>query len=93
MLSDLKRHCFTNNELRDEFVGIRSANSNLQICFPLGFSVGNDTRANIRSLISILLKHNKALAFDSFTKNKIEVVSLDFPLLAYKSLYENSTKG
>ncbi|ANE35399.1 type II restriction endonuclease, LlaJI family [Campylobacter iguaniorum] len=109
MPSDLKKYCFTNNELGDEFVGIRSANGNLQICFPLGFGVGNDTRADIRSLVSILLKHNKALGFDSFTKNKIEVVSLDFPLLAYKSvieyflsngyyienksLYENSTKG
>ncbi|EMH20057.1 hypothetical protein HMPREF1415_00502 [Helicobacter pylori GAM254Ai] len=34
---NLKERCFTDNELNDNFVGIRSINNDLQICFPLGF--------------------------------------------------------
>ncbi|GAA8698254.1 hypothetical protein oki298_03540 [Helicobacter pylori] len=87
---DLKEHCFRDNELNDNFVGIRSINNDLQICFPLGFDIGDDKniRADIKKLISILLEYNKAIACENFLNNKNEIIRSNFPLTAYKNVIE-----
>ncbi|WP_120861384.1 LlaJI family restriction endonuclease [Helicobacter pylori] len=87
---NLKEHCFTDNELNDNFVGIRSINNDLQICFPLGFDAGDDKniRADIKKLISILLEYNKTIACENLLNNKNEIISSNFPLTAYKNVIE-----
>ncbi len=88
---NLKERCFRDNELNDNFVGIRSINDNLQICFPLGFDISDDKniRADVRKLISILLEYNKAIACENFLNNKNEIIRSNFPLAAYKNVIEN----
>ncbi len=87
---NLKERCFTDNELNDNFVGIRSINNNLQICFPLGFDISDDKniRADIKKLISILLEYNKTIACENLLNNKNEIIESDFPLTAYKNVIE-----
>ncbi|WRB06315.1 LlaJI family restriction endonuclease [Helicobacter pylori] len=87
---NLKEHCFTDNELNDNFVGIRSINNDLQICFPLGFDAGDDKniRADVKKLISILLEYNKTIACENLLNNKNEIINSDFPLIAYKNIIE-----
>ncbi|PUD13437.1 LlaJI family restriction endonuclease [Helicobacter pylori] len=87
---NLKERCFTDNKLNDNFVGIRNINNDLQICFPLGFDVGDDKniRADIKKLISILLEYNKTIACENLLNNKKEIISSNFPLTAYKNVIE-----
>ncbi len=87
---NLKERCFTNNELNDNFVGIRSINNDLQICFPLGFDISDDKniRSDVKKLISILLEYNKAIACENFLNNKNEIIGSNFPLTAYKNVIE-----
>ncbi|EJC03243.1 llaJI restriction endonuclease family protein [Helicobacter pylori Hp P-3] len=87
---NLKEHCFTDNELNDNFVGIRSINNDLQICFPLGFDAGDDKniRADAKKLISILLEYNKTIACENLLNNKNEIINSNFPLIAYKNIIE-----
>lgn len=91
MVSDLKKYCFTDNELGDNFVGIRSVNNNLQICFPLGFDISDDKtiRIDIKKLILVLLKNNKAFTFDRLMNGKNKVISSSFPIIAYKNIIEH----
>lgn len=65
---NLKECCFRDNELNDNFVGIRSINNDLQICFPLGFDMSDDKniRSDVKKLISVLLEYNKAIACENF---------------------------
>lgn len=90
MTTSLKEYCYTNNELNDDFVGIRSKDNNLQICFPLGFSINNNRtlRADIRKLFSVLLEHNKAFYYDTLKNSTNKIVTTSFPLLAYKNIVE-----
>lgn len=87
---NLKERCFTDNELNDNFVGIRSINNDLQICFPLGFDISDDKniRADIKKLISILLEYNKTIACENLLNNKNEIIRSNFPLTAYKNVIE-----
>ncbi len=87
---NLKECCFTDNELNDNFVGIRSINNDLQICFPLGFDISDDKniRADIKKLISILLEYNKTIACENLLNNKNEIIRSNFPLTAYKNVIE-----
>ena len=66
-ITNLKEHCFLNNAINDDFVGIRSKNNKLQICFPLGFDLDENIRADIRKLLSVLLKFNKSHTKIHFT--------------------------
>ncbi|GAA7217765.1 hypothetical protein ID0457_15050 [Helicobacter pylori] len=72
---NLKECCFTDNELNDNFVGIRSINNDLQICFPLGFDAGDDKniRADVKKLVSIILEYKKTIACENLLKNKNEI--------------------
>ena len=90
MRFDLRKYCFIDNELNDNFVGIRSIDGNLQICFPLGFDINDDKaiRTDIKKLISVLLENNRACVLDGLTNIKSEIVSSSFPILAYKSVIE-----
>ncbi len=87
---NLKECCFTDNELNDNFVGIRSINNDLQICFPLGFDISDDKniRADIKNLIYILLEYNKTIACENLLNNKNEIIRSNFPLTAYKNVIE-----
>lgn len=87
---DLKECCFTDNKLNDNFVGIRSINNDLQICFPLGFDISDDKniRTDIKKLISVLLEYNKAIACENFLNNKNKIIRSNFPLTAYKNVIE-----
>ncbi|EMR59470.1 llaJI restriction endonuclease family protein [Helicobacter pylori Hp H-1] len=87
---NLKERCFTDNELNDNFVGIRSINNDLQICFPLGFDISDDKniRADVKKLISILLEYNKTIACENLLNNKNEIINSNFPLIAYKNIIE-----
>ncbi len=86
---NLKEHCVTDNERNDNFVGIRSINNDLQICFPLGFDISDkNIRADIKKLISILLEYNKTIACENLLNNKNEIIESDFPLTAYKNVIE-----
>ncbi len=87
---NLKERCFTDNELSDNFVGIRSINNDLQICFPLGFDIGDDKniRTDVKKLISVLLEYNKAIACENFLNNKNEIIRSNFPLTVYKNVIE-----
>ncbi|GAB0053480.1 hypothetical protein YGH029_07980 [Helicobacter pylori] len=87
---NLKECCFTDNELNDNFVGIRSVNNDLQICFPLGFDIGDNKniRADIKKLISVLLEYNKTIECENFLNNKNEIIRSNFPLTAYKNVIE-----
>ncbi|WP_199495698.1 LlaJI family restriction endonuclease [Helicobacter pylori] len=87
---NLKERCFTDNKLNDNFVGIRSINNDLQICFPLGFDISNDKniRADVKKLISVLLEYNKAIACENFLNNKNEIIRSNFSLTAYKNVIE-----
>ncbi|GHP35263.1 hypothetical protein VN1180_02740 [Helicobacter pylori] len=87
---DLKERCFRDNELNDNFVGIRSINNDLQICFPLGFDISDNKniRADVKKLISVLLEYNKAIACENFLNNKNEIIRSNFPLTAYKNVIE-----
>lgn len=91
MIDDLKKYCFTNNELGDNFVGIRSLNNNLQICFPLGFDISDNKtiRTDIKKLILVLLKNNKAFAFDRLMNGENKIISSSFPIIAYKNIIEH----
>ncbi len=87
---NLKACCFTDNELNDDFVGVRSINNDLQICFPLGFDTGDDKsiRENIKKLISVLLEYNKTFAYENLLNNKNDIIILNFPLKSYKNIIE-----
>ncbi|WP_367960200.1 LlaJI family restriction endonuclease [Helicobacter acinonychis] len=87
---NLKACCFTDNELNDDFVGVRSINNDLQICFPLGFDIGDDKsiRENIKKLISVLLEYNKTFAYENLLNNKNDIIILNFPLKSYKNIIE-----
>ncbi|EAJ6151352.1 LlaJI family restriction endonuclease [Campylobacter sp. CNRCH_2013_0855] len=88
---NLREHCFIDNELDDNFVGIRSKENKLQICFPLGINLDCDDkniRADIRKLISVLLKFNKSHTKSYFIDNKNEQIEQSFPLIAYKNIIE-----
>ncbi|MGN8484971.1 LlaJI family restriction endonuclease [Helicobacter pylori] len=87
---NLKERCFTDNELNDNFVGIRSINNDLQICFPLGFDISDDKniRADIKKLVSILLEYNKTIVCENLLNNKNEIIRSNFPLIAYKNVIE-----
>ncbi len=87
---NLKDCCYTDNELNDNFVGIRSIDNKLQICFPLGFDISDDKniRADIKKLISILLEYNKTIACEELLNNKNEIIESNFPLMAYKNVIE-----
>ncbi|EAW7585884.1 LlaJI family restriction endonuclease, partial [Campylobacter jejuni] len=86
---NLREHCFTDNELGDNFVGIRSKNNNLQICFPLGFHLNtNNIRIDIRRLISVLSNFNETHTNFLFTKNENKLIEQTFPLIAYKNVIE-----
>ncbi|WQX77047.1 LlaJI family restriction endonuclease [Helicobacter pylori] len=87
---NLKERCFTDNELNDNFVGIRSINNDLQICFPLGFDISDDKniRVDVKKLVSILLEYNKTIACDNLLNNKNEIINSNFPLTAYKNVIE-----
>ncbi len=87
---NLKECCFTDNELNDNFVGIRSINNDLQICFPLGFDAGDDKniRADVKKLVSIILEYNKTIACENLLNNKNEIINSNFPLIAYKNIIE-----
>lgn len=87
---NLKERCFTDNELNDNFVGIRNINNDLQICFPLGFDAGDDKniRADVKKLVSILLEYNKTIACKNLLNSKNEIISSNFPLTAYKNIIE-----
>lgn len=87
---NLKECCFRDNELNDNFVGIRSINNDLQICFPLGFDMSDDKniRSDVKKLISILLEYNKAIACENSLNNKNEIIRSNFPLTAYKNVIE-----
>lgn len=87
---NLKERCFRDNELNDNFVGIRSINNDLQICFPLGFDMSDDKniRSDVKKLISVLLEYNKAIACENFLNNKNEIIRSNFPLTAYKNVIE-----
>ncbi|GAA7979360.1 hypothetical protein HpMS51_00870 [Helicobacter pylori] len=87
---NLKKCCFRDNELSDNFVGIRSINNDLQICFPLGFDISDDKniRTDIKKLISVLLEYNKAIACENFLNNKNDIIRSNFPLTAYKNVIE-----
>ncbi len=75
--------------MSDNFVGIRSINNDLQICFPLGFDISDDKniRTDIKKLISVLLEYNKAIACENFLNNKNDIIR-NFPLTAYKNVIE-----
>lgn len=87
---NLKECCFRDNELNDNFVGIRSINNDLQICFPLGFDISDDKniRSDVKKLISVLLEYNKAIACENFLNNKNDIIRSNFPLTAYKNVIE-----
>ncbi|EMG89276.1 LlaJI family restriction endonuclease [Helicobacter pylori] len=87
---NLKEHCFTDNELNDNFVGIRSINNDLQICFPLGFDISDNKniRADVKKLVSILLEYNKTIACENLLNSKNEIINSNFPLKAYKNIIE-----
>ncbi|STP04683.1 LlaJI family restriction endonuclease [Helicobacter acinonychis] len=87
---NLKACCFTDNELNDDFVGVRSVNNDLQICFPLGFDIGGDKsiRENIKKLISVLLEYNKTFAYENLLNNKNDIIISNFPLKSYKNIIE-----
>ncbi len=87
---NLKERCFTDNELNDNFVGIRSINNDLQICFPLGFDISDDKniRADVKKLISILLEYNKTIVCENFLNNKNEIIRSNFLFTAYKNVIE-----
>ncbi|GAA8403360.1 hypothetical protein Hpkin59_09910 [Helicobacter pylori] len=77
---NLKERCFTDNELNDNFVGIRSINNDLQICFPLGFDISDDKniRADVKKLVSILLEYNKTIACENLLNSKSEINRIKF---------------
>ncbi|WP_120850639.1 LlaJI family restriction endonuclease [Helicobacter pylori] len=87
---NLKACCFTDNELNDDFVGVRSINNDLQICFPLGFDIADDKsiRENIKKLISVLLEYNKTFAYENLLNNKNDIIISNFPLKSYKNIIE-----
>ncbi|NHA64835.1 LlaJI family restriction endonuclease [Helicobacter pylori] len=87
---NLKERCFTDNELNDNFVGIRSINNDLQICFPLGFDISDDKniRVDVKKLVSILLEYNKTIVCENLLNNKNEIIRSNFPLIAYKNVIE-----
>ncbi|AFX90207.1 LlaJI family restriction endonuclease [Helicobacter pylori] len=89
-MPNLKECCFTDNESKDDFVGIRSIDNKLQICFPLGFDISDDKniRTDIKKLISVLLEYNKAIACENFLNNKNKIIESSFPLTAYKNVIE-----
>lgn len=78
-----------NNATNDDFVGIRSKNNKLQICFPLGFDLDDENiRADIRKLLSVLLKFNKSHIKTHFTDTNNEQIEQTFPIIAYKNVIE-----
>lgn len=88
-ITNLKEHCFLNNATNDDFVGIRSKNNKLQICFPLGFDLDDENiRADIRKLLSVLLKFNKSHIKTHFTDTNNEQIEQTFPIIAYKNVIE-----
>ncbi len=90
-MSDLKEHCFLDNATNDDFVGIRSKDDNLQICFPLGFGLNIDDkgiRADIRKMMSIFMWLNNASAKSQYTNNSNIQIEQTFPLIAYKNIIE-----
>ena len=88
-ITNLKEHCFLNNAINDDFVGIRSKNNKLQICFPLGFDLDDENiRADIRKLLSVLLKFNKSHTKIHFTDTNNDQIEQTFPIIAYKNVIE-----
>lgn len=87
---NLKKHCFTDNELKDDFVGIRNQKNELQICFPIGFNIGNEKeiKQDIRKLISILLEFNSTYPLTNAIETNNTTIISTFPLLAYKNIIE-----
>ena len=88
---NLKEYCFLDNATNDDFVGIRSKDDNLQICFPLGFGLNIDDkgiRADIRKMMSIFIWLNNASAKSQYTNNSNIQIEQTFPLIAYKNIIE-----
>ena len=90
MLCNLKEHCFTDNELEDDFVGIRCLNKKLQICFPLGFDISDEKelRQDVKKLISVLLEYNNMYFKNNIFNTIDESFTSTLPLMAYKHVIE-----
>lgn len=90
MSIDLRKYCHTNNDLQDDFVGIRIINGELQICFPLGFDIVDEAniKTDIRKLILTLIDFNKT-HIHSKQKGDIEQLVLsDLPINAYQNIID-----
>lgn len=90
MSIDLRKYCYTNNDLQDDFVGIRVINGKLQICFPLGFDIVDEAhiKTDIKKLILTLIDFNKT-HIHSKQKGDIEKLVLsDIPINAYQNVID-----